>query len=200
MRYAGLLAVLVSIPAWSQAVKPTPGALTPASVAPPAPAAAAPTSGSIPKSANNLDVVKRLEGGFDLRLKMADARDPIQVYGPTHGVYLPGFGIVFTTEIDLAQNTVLPMFQRGDMAADRKSAHERKLKHLELLRTQMRNTIAECAKGMDFLGQNEQVVVSVRLLYQGWEDKSGLPDEILMKADRRAAQSGDPKSIKVEVQ
>ena len=40
---------------------------------------------------------------------------------------------------------------------------------------------------------NQLVVVAVRLAYLNWEDTSGLPGQILMRADRRSALAGDIK-------
>ena len=43
----------------------------------------------------------------------------------------------------------------------------------------------------------DQIVVAVRLWYQSWEDTTGLPSQIVMRADRRSAAAG---TIKTELQ
>jgi hypothetical protein len=40
------------------------------------------------------------------------------------------------------------------------------------------------------LPPNEKVVVAVRLFYMDWEDKNGLPNQIVMTADRASAVAG----------
>lgn len=198
MKYASLLAVMALVPAWGQMVKPTAGALPPVNAVP-APSAsrtAVPGTPTIGKAANSREAFRILESDFDDRLKMADPKSPMTILGMTRGLYLQGYGVVFTTELDLSAG-VNPLFHPNVTAEDKVNTHNQKLKHLDVLRQQMRDMMALCAKNMDFLAPNDQVVVAVRLLYQGWEDKSGLPDQILMKADRRGAQTGD---IKVEVQ
>jgi hypothetical protein len=197
MKNACMFAALVLVPAWGQTVKPTAGALTPGNAVPAVTAEGAARSGTIPRTGNNLAVFQKLEGDFDLGLKTADPANPLQVFGLTQGVYLPGFGAVFTTKVELATSNILPMFHPGQITtAEKATLHERKIKHLDVLRKQMRTMMAASAKDLD-LGPNDQVVLAVRLLYQGWEDRSGLPDQIVMKADRHGAQTGD---IKTELQ
>ena len=201
MRYACLFAAMALVPAWGQIVKPTPGALPPVNAAPAPTASAAmgtPPAPSIGKTANKGEILKILERDFDYQLKMADPKNPLDVLGMTRGLYLQGYGAVFTTEVDLAPSPISPLFHPGKVTDEEKAAaHDRKARHVELLRQQMGSMMAACAKNLDFLGPNDQIVVAVRLLYQGWEDKTGLPDQILMKADRRGVKAGD---IKVELQ
>jgi hypothetical protein len=186
------------LPAWGQVVKPTAGALTPMNAAPAAVPVATPASGSVAKTGTSREIFKRLESDFDYQLKSADPNSPIDVLGLTRGLYLQGFGAVFTTEVDLAPSRFNPMFNQGRITAEQRvSDHDHKLRNLVLLRQQMGGMMATIAKNLELLGTNDQVVLAVRLWYQPWEDKTGLPDQIVMKADRRGAQSGD---IKVDVQ
>ncbi len=195
MRFTLLIVAATLIPMWGQ-VKPTAGALTPSNVAA-APAPATPNLGSVPKGLPAREVFKRLEGDFDYKLKTADKESPMDVLGYTRGLYLQGYGAVFSTEVELIQNNILPMFRTGAITAEERArVHNRKVQHLDLLRKQMREMVTTAAKTLE-LGPNDQVVVAVRLAYQGWEDRSGLPDQIVMKADRRGAESGE---IKVDAQ
>lgn len=45
-----------------------------------------------------------LESSFDQRIGKLDVTNPLDVLGPTRGVYLPGFGVVFSTEDCLLYN------------------------------------------------------------------------------------------------
>ncbi len=198
MRYACLLAMTL-LPVWGQVVKPTAGALTPMNTSPAAAPAAAPASGSIGKAGGSREIFKKLESDFDYELKSANVNNPIYVLGQTRGLYLQGFGAVFTAEVDLSPSHFNPLFSRGKISAEeRASDHEKRLRNLVLLRQKMGSMMATIAKSMDVLGPNDQVVLAVRLWYQSTdEDKTGLPDQIVMRADRRAAQNAD---IKVDVQ
>lgn len=199
MRYAILVTIVALVPAYAQVVKPTAGALAPVNSAPnPASAAptAAPTIGSIGKTGNTRDVFKRLESDFDYGLKTADQSNPMDILGMTRGLYVEGVGAIFTTEVDLARSDVLPMFVTKITNETKTTTHNRKVKNLAILRQQMGKMMTASAKTVE-LGPTEQMVLAVRLLYQAWEDKTGLPDQIVMKADRRGILNGD---IKVDVQ
>jgi hypothetical protein len=200
MKYGSLLAIVSLLPAWSQVVKPTAGALNPinsapAAAAPPTSAAGVPakTGGAAPSPVS----FRRMESNFDYQLKTADEKNPFNLLALTRGLYLPGYGVVFTAEVELVQNQAMPMFRQNITAETKAALHDRKIRHLDLLRKQMADMIATSAKDLTFLGPNEKVVVAIRLWYDTWEDKTGLPDQIVMTADKRGASSGD---IKVEIQ
>src|SRR5580704_16885992 len=46
-------------------------------------------------------MLANLEKNFDMRLVAMDANDPLDVWGSTRGLYVDGFGAVFTTELSL---------------------------------------------------------------------------------------------------
>lgn len=192
MRYAAWLAVPFLFCAWGQTVKPTPGALTPMS----APGAIPAPPVNIPKNASPIEVFQTLENRFDYVLKTASRDNPMDVFGRTRGLYVEGYGAVFTTEVELAQSHVFDLFAKPT-EADRVRLHVQKLKNVDLLRQQMRNGMAFFAKDLPGLAPTDHVVLAVRLLYQAWEDRTGLPEQIVMQADRNGALSGD---VKVDVQ
>jgi len=204
MKSICFVALVALAPAYAQVVKPTPGALAPVGSTPAAPVSAsvpsaAPPGGYMTKTASNVapSAFRRVESDFDSNLKLADPKSPLNVLGLTRGLYLPGFGVVFTTEVELAMNNFNPMFNQHVGAEAKTSLHENKVRHVELLRQQMGAMVANIAKNLTFLGPTDQVVVAVRLYYASWEDKTGLPDQIVMRADKHGAATGD---IKVEIQ
>ena len=192
MRYAAWLAVPFLFCAWGQTVKPTPGALTPMTALGATPSA----PGAIPKDASPREVFQTLESRFDYLLKTASRDNPMDVFGRTRGLYVQGYGAVFTTEVELAQSHVFGMFVQPTQA-DRIRLHDQKLKNVDVLRQQMRNVMAVFAKDLPGLAPTDHLVVAVRLLYQAWEDRTGLPEQIVMQADRNGALTGD---VKVDVQ
>jgi hypothetical protein len=206
MKSICFVALLALAPAFAQVVKPTPGALAPVGSTPPpavvstaAPAPASSAVGTIPRTASNVapSAFRRIESDFDSNLKLADQKNPLNVLGLTRGLYLPGFGVVFTTEVELAMNNFNPMFNQHVAAEAKTSLHDNKVRHVELLRQQMGAMVTNIAKNLTFLGPTDQVVVAVRLYYASWEDKTGLPDQIIMRADKHGAATGD---IKVDIQ
>ena len=54
----------------------------------------------------------------------------------------------------------------------------------------MRELLATSAASLDALPPNEQIVVAVTLFYYSWEQKAGLPSQILMQASKGALVKG----------
>jgi len=56
---------------------------------------------------------------------------------------------------------------------------------METLRRLMLGMMKDSATSLNLMPEDQMVVVAVRLLYLPWENTAGLPNLILMKADRR---------------
>jgi hypothetical protein len=131
-----------------------------------------------------------LEHRFDNALSGADRNDPIDLLGGTRGLYLDDYGAVFTTEVSLVITPGLNPFRTSISKEEATRIHDRKVVRLPLLRRQIREMVQAAAAGLPLMPDDQQVVVAVRLLYLPWEDTSGLPGMILMRADRKSAQAG----------
>jgi len=104
---------------------------------------------------------------------------------------LQGFGAVFTVELDLVQSPTINPFQKEIPPQQAASIYARKQKQLPLLKKAMTEQLAECARSLDAVPSNEQVVMVVRLDYQpAWEKLTGLPTQITLYADRKSAAAG----------
>ena len=150
-----------------------------------------------PKVSITRQTFKTLEDGFNLKLTTFNHADPIYMLGLTRGVYLQGYGAIFSTELDLIQSPTINPFHMKILAEEVVSTHTRKLKQLPLLRQAVKDQLMTCAKNMDAVPDGEQIVMVLRLDYQPWEDMVGLPGQILLRADRKSAAAGD---IQVEEQ
>ena len=185
MRFATFL--LLMSPAWAQLARPV------AKAAPPAPPAAGGTAGfSLTRQA-----FKALEDGFNTKIGTFNPADAVYVLGATRGVYLQGYGVVFSAELDLIQSPTINPFHTKITPEEVVSTHNRKLKQLPLLRQAMKDQLAACAKSLSGLAPNDQVVMVVRLDYQPWENMASMPSQILLRADRQSAAAGN---IQVEEQ
>jgi hypothetical protein len=127
-----------------------------------------------------------LEQALDKRLMAATADDPFDLLGSTRGLYLPGYGAVFTSELSLVVTPTLNPFRQKITPEEAKRVHDRKLKRLPILKLTMREMLMAAAAALDPMPGNEQVVIAIRMLYLPWEDTTGLPSEIVMRADRAA--------------
>ena len=109
------------------------------------------------------------------------------VRGFTRGLRLDDYGAVFTTEVDLVATPTVNMFQHSITPEQATDVHRRKLGNLPALRKAIREMVLASAGALTTLAPEGHIVVAVRLLYQPWEDRTGLPSEILMKASRQSA-------------
>ena len=126
-----------------------------------------------------------LEKNFDGRFQRANVTDPFELLGTTRAVYLDGYGVVFSAELDLIVTPNLNPFHQNFTAAEKARIHERKLQRLPLLKQNMREMLIASAVSLENLPPSEQVVLAVTLFHYSWEDSSGLPAQILMQAERQ---------------
>ncbi|MGC9952154.1 MAG: hypothetical protein ABSF64_37905 [Bryobacteraceae bacterium] len=124
-----------------------------------------------------------VEKNFDGRL--AYTADAFDLLGPTRGVYLEGYGVVFSTELNLIVSPNLSPFHPAFGKIEIARIRDRKLQRLPLLKQKMREMLAASAASLDNMPPGEQVVLAVSLFHYSWEDYSGLPGQIVMQAERQ---------------
>jgi len=193
MKSAAVLLVLSLAPAWAQLPRPSAAAPAVASAAAPS---AAPRASVTPteKSRVPRQALSDLERRLDIKLaSLGGANDPVDLLGSARGIYLDGYGVVLTAEASLIVTPGLSPFHTVMTEPEKEKVHQRKLDRLPVLRQAMRDMWRDSATALTAIPDNQQVVIAVRLLYLNWEDTRGLPGEIVMKGDRRAAVTGAPQ-------
>jgi len=142
-----------------------------------------------------------LESSFDVRIARAGQNDPFDLLGNTRAVYLDGYGVVFTTELNLVVIPITP-FRPQITKEDAEKIHQRKLAKLQELKELMRGMLVASAGALSALPPDERVVVAVTLFYFSWEDTTGLPSQIVMQAPRSALLrlSGEALAASLRVQ
>ncbi|MBM3466079.1 MAG: hypothetical protein FJW40_10370 [Acidobacteria bacterium] len=109
--------------------------------------------------------------------------DPFALLGPARGVYLDGYGAVFSAEVNLAPAAISP-FRPQMKPEDIAKLRQRKLDRLPLLRQAMRQLLSEAAVSLEGLPREERIAVAVSLFYLPWESQTGLPGQLLMQSRR----------------
>ena len=183
MKSAAVLLVLSLAPAWAQLPRPPAVASAAAPAAAPA-AVVTPTE----KPRFPRQTLADVERHLDTKLaSLGGANDPMDLLGDARGIYLDGYGAVFTAEVSLIVTPGINPFHTEFTAPEKEKVHQRKIDRLPLLRQAMRDMWRDSATTLAAIPDNQQVVIAVRLLYLPWEDTHGLPAQIVMKGDRRAA-------------
>ena len=190
MKSAAVLFALSLVPAWAQL--PRPPSAAPATTA----SAVAPAATVTPmeKPRVTREAISGLERRLDTKLAgLGSDNDPVDLLGTARGIYLDGYGVVLTVEASLIITPGLNPFKSSMTDAEKAKIRQRKLDRLPLLRQAMRDVWRDSATSLTSVPDNQQVVIAVRLLYLNWEDTHGLPGQIVMKGDRRAALAGTPQ-------
>jgi hypothetical protein len=130
--------------------------------------------------------IAAMERSFDQKLQRFSIDTPIEVLGLTRGIYLEGYGAVFTAEVNLVQTPGISPFRPTLSRDDVARARAAKLKRIPELRSLMRETMLASAGSLDRLPMDERLVLGVSLFYNPWEDASGMPRQIIMLAQRKA--------------
>jgi len=137
--------------------------------------------------------IKELEQDFNNRLvTMAgiNTNESVDLLGDTRGLQLEDYGVVFTSEVSLV---VTPGLMPGrpkippEMAA---RVHKLRVERMPLLAATMKEMLRHMAAAFTQIPENQQLVLVVRLYYGAWEDTTGMPSQVMMKADRASAAAG----------
>jgi hypothetical protein len=139
--------------------------------------------------------VEKIMGG---RFDRADPADPLDLLVMPQGVYLPGYGAVFTAQVNLIVSPTVNPFRQEMSKPEIARVRARKLQKLPLLRQTMRDMLLGAASSLDSVPAAERIVVAVSLFHYHWEDTAGLPQQIVMQGERRALLNRTAPAIQVE--
>jgi len=145
-------------------------------------AASAP-AGDKPKvsHATIADMEKNLEKG----LLGVWPDDRVGLVGLTQGLYIGGYGAVFTGEIDLAPSGGITPFHQEITKEEAERSHKKKVQRLPKLKEAMRDMLTSMAASLDSLPQDEQITLGLSLLTSRGENTAGLPAQIVMHAPKK---------------
>lgn len=149
-------------------------------------------------------LLKDVEKTMDRRLeRILDS--PYDLLGMTRGVYLENLGAVFTAEVALiAAPTITPF--RPEISQEVKvEVHKKKIGRLPMLRQTMREMLVASAASLNAVPPQEKMVLGITLFNHSWEDKTDLPNQILMQASRQTlldfqANRRDPSQLQAVIQ
>lgn len=159
-----------------------------------APALPATQKQAVPRNA-----MTAVEKAFDLQVNKASLDDPYDLLGTTRGVYLEGYGVVFTAEVNLVMAGAITPFHQEYTKEELAHLRQKKLVRLDAIKQMMMEQLVSAATSLDTLPKDEQIVLGVILLYRPFEDISGLPHQLLMQAPRKALLASQKAAIRVQV-
>ncbi len=163
------------------------------SIKPAATTVAAPAAPTIPtagKGPVSRAAIAQLEGGFEGRIDSLDSSNLFQRLGSVTGVYLSDYGVVFTVPLDLINTPRRTPFDDPRTPERKARIHTQKVAHLALLKTAMQEFLKSAAGSLNTLPAGQKITVAAVIFYYDWEDRAGLPGQVVMTADRESAKAG----------
>jgi hypothetical protein len=134
----------------------------------------------------NRAMIEGMQRSLDRKLSGLWPQDPAEVLGLSQGTYIQGYGAVFLGEVNLAPAAGITPFHPSVSADEIRRTREKKLQRIAALRSAMRSMLIDSARSLDSLPSDEQVAVGLSLFYWKWENREGLPAQIVMHAPRKA--------------
>jgi hypothetical protein len=134
----------------------------------------------------NRAMIEAMEHSLDHKLLGLWPQDPVELVGLSQGTYIQGYGAVFLGEVNLAPATGISPFHPTVGADEIRRTRDKKLQRMVALRSSMRAMLVDSARSLDSLPADEQVAVGLSLFYWTWENREGLPAQIVMHAPRKA--------------
>jgi len=129
-------------------------------------------------------VIRAAERSLKDRLVRIFPDTPISVTGEPRGVYIDGYGAIFTAEMQPVSdgaslmNSTLRPEEKAQVIAKKKA-------RIPQLEKAMKEALVETAASLDPVPLDEQVVLEVVIDRFLWEDGSGYPAELIVQAPRR---------------
>jgi hypothetical protein len=139
-----------------------------------------------------------MEKSLDSRVTRLSQDNPFVLLGPTRGIYLDGYGAVFTAEINLVSMPAAMMMFRPELTKEEIEQHrQKKLSRLPQLKEALRQALLDSAASLDTVPGEEQIVVVAMLSKYPWENMTGLPQQIMMQASKKSLleQRGNPFAL-----
>lgn len=131
------------------------------------------------------NVLKIVETSLDDRMKSLWADNPFSVIRLTRGLYLDGYGAVFTVDVSPVLSTTSmmhPTVTKDEIV----KAHKARVERVAQLKQVMPQAVADAAAALEPVPAEDQVTVVVYLDCHPWEDVSGTPAQLTFRGKKKA--------------
>jgi hypothetical protein len=128
-------------------------------------------------------VLRPVETSLDSRISRLWQDNALTLVGSTRGVYLDGFGAVFSAEVNTVQvstSPIHPTLTKEETDLMRKKQIDR----VPELTKELKKALVDTAASLDPLAPTDNVVISVLLDHYSWEEKGKLPTQITLQAQK----------------
>ena len=131
------------------------------------------------------NVLKGVEASLDDRIKTFWPDNPFSVIRLTRGLYLDGYGEVFTVDVSPVLSTT-SMMHPTVTKEEVVKAHKVRIERIAQLRQLMPMAVADAAASLDPVPAEDQITIVVYLQTHAWEDVSGTPAQLTFRGKKKA--------------
>src|ERR1700719_822001 len=127
------------------------------------------------------------EKSLDNRFAGLWSDNPFIMLGLTRGVYLEGYGAVFTAEVNLVAGPQITIIMQSPTKQSIAEHRQKKLARIPELKKAMEKALADTAASpeMAAVPPDEQIVLVAFLSHFPWEDLTGVPSQIMMQSSKK---------------
>ena len=140
------------------------------------------TPGDLPRVSRA--TLAAMEKSLDDRVTRLWDDNPFLLLGTTRGVYLEGYGAVFTAEVNLVASPaglMHPVLTKDELERYR----QKKVDRIPLLVKALRQALASSAASLDTVPAEEQIVIVAFLSHYPWEDPNGVRVQVTVQAQKK---------------
>jgi hypothetical protein len=134
----------------------------------------------------NRAMIEAMQQSLDKKLSGLWPADPAEMLGLSQGAYIQGYGAVFLGEVNVAPTAGISPFHPTVTPDEVRRTHDKKLQRIGAIRSAIRGVLMDSARSLDAVPADEQVTIALSLFYWKWENRDGLPAQIVMHAPRKA--------------
>ncbi len=129
-------------------------------------------------------LMRLAEKSLDERITRIWPDNALALTGRSRGIYLEGYGAVFTTEVNTASEGI-SLMHLTVTPKEQEQIHRTKIDRVPQLKKVLEEALVDAASSLETVPLDEQIVIEVDLDRYGWEAAGGYPAEILLQATRR---------------
>lgn len=130
-------------------------------------------------------VLREAETRFDMMIQKQWAEDPYVLLGNTRAIYVEGFGVIMTAEINLVTGPTVSPFNPTIAKEAIARHHDRKVQRLPQLRELVKAGSEAARTWFPDLADNDNLIIGVTLLKYAWEDGTGLPSQVIAVTQKK---------------
>jgi len=130
-------------------------------------------------------MVDPVAGSLEGKLLRIWPNEQAEVVGVPQGVYLNGYGVVLMSKVNLSPVAGISPFHPSNGPDEVRRTHDKKVQRMDQLRNTMREMLIDAAATLDSVPPDEQIALGVSLFYWNWENRDGLPSQVVMHAPKK---------------